>query len=120
MRKKVYISGKIGRSKEICPATLKKFSRREQILLSLGYDVFNPTRSGLGKYAENLAKACGTDFYSEILLLDLMELQKCDAIYLLPDYKDSPGALAELAFASAIGKSILEETAKGIRQWNKK
>ena len=31
----------------------------------------------------------------------------CDAIFMLSDYKDSPGARAELAFAQAIGMEVV-------------
>lgn len=114
---KIYISGKIGRSAKISAATKKKFALREQAFISMGYEVFNPTTSGLGEKAEALAAANGTDFYTEVLLLDLMELKKCDAIFMLKDYRQSHGALAELAFAIAIGKRIYGETAKGARRW---
>lgn len=108
MRKKVYISGKIG-EEVVSDATLEKFARAEKILRAMGYTVFNPTTSGLGAFAENYARANGTTFYQEILLLDLMELSKCGAIYLLPDWQDSPGARAELAFAEAIGLVVIKE-----------
>ena len=56
--------------------------------------------------AENTAKANGTTFYREILLLDIMALQQCDIICLLPDWPDSPVAKAELFFAEAIGLKV--------------
>ena len=99
---KVYISGKIG-EEVLSDATRKKFARAEDMLRLKGYDVFNPTTSGLGKLAEDLAKKNGTDFYREIMVLDLGELALCDAIYMLPDHKDSPGAAVELAYAKAVG-----------------
>lgn len=106
MRKKVYISGKIG--KEVVPneEVLQKFASAEKFLKAKGYKVFNPTTSGYGKMAENTAKANGTTFYREILLLDIMALQQCDIICLLPDWSDSPGAKAELFFAEAIGLKV--------------
>lgn len=122
---KVYISGKIGKNEKISKATLEKFAKREKILRAQGYAVFNPTTSGLGKTADAAVKKMARNginvtWYSEILLLDLTVLMGCDAIYLLPDYKDSPGALTELAYASAIGLKIYEETRKGIKVWNMK
>ena len=85
MKKKVYIAGKIG---EAYPseATLRKFEKAERLLHSKGYYIFNPTRSGLGAKAEALAKEKGTDFYREIMLLDLDVLSRCDAICMLPDW----------------------------------
>ena len=97
MSKKVYISGKIG-EEVLSEATRQKFSK--------GYKVFNPTTSGYGAIAENTAKANGTTFYREILLLDIMALQQCDIICLLPDWDESPGAKAELYFAEAIGLKV--------------
>ncbi len=106
MRKKVYIAGKIG---ENYPdeETLRKFERVELFLKSKCYDVFNPTRSGLGAKAEALAKEKGTDFYREIMLLDLDALSRCDAICMLPDWRKSPGAKVEFYFALAIDLDIM-------------
>ena len=95
---KVYISGKIG-EEVLSAATREKFAKAEAELRSWDFDVFNPTTSGLGKVAEERARQNGTDFYTEIMKLDLEELSKCDAIYLLNDWEDSPGARKELAFA---------------------
>ena len=55
MSKKVYISGKIG-EEVLSDATREKFARAEDMLRSKGYDVFNPTTSGLGKAAEKAAE----------------------------------------------------------------
>lgn len=117
---KIYISGKIGRSAKISAATKKKFAHREQYLISMGHEVFNPTTSWFGREAEARAEANGTDFYTEVLLLDMIELKKCDAIYMLRDYKESLGAMSEFAFAIATGKIIYEETAKGVKRWSRK
>lgn len=69
--KKVYIAGKIGED-ILSDTTRKKFAEAEAWLKAKGYKVFNPTQSGLGTMAENYAKACGTNFYEEILFLDIM------------------------------------------------
>ena len=102
---KVYISGKIG---EEVPSdeTRIKFVLACATLFEMEHEYFNPTCSGLGSLAEKLAKQNGTTFYEEILLLDLMELKKCDAILMLSDWKQSPGAQVEYQFAKAIGKNI--------------
>lgn len=107
MGKKVYISGKIG-EEVLSGATREKFASAERFLKKKGYKVFNPTTSGYGKIAENTAKANGTTFYREILLLDIMALQQCDIICVLPDWSESPGAQAELFFAKAIGLKVRE------------
>lgn len=111
---KVYISGKIGEV-ELSEATRQKFAKAERMLKSKGFDVFNPTTSGLGRHAESKAKIEGTTFYEEILMLDLHELKQCDAIYMLADWTKSPGANVELDFAVATGKQRFweqEEDAK--------
>ena len=95
---RVYISGKIG-EEVLSDATREKFAKAEAYLKGWDFEVFNPTTSGLGERAEELARENGTDFYTEIMKLDLAELAWCDAIYLLNDWEDSPGAKKELAFA---------------------
>ena len=105
MRKKVYISGKIG-EEVLSEATRQKFASAENFLKAKGYKVFNPTTSGLGETAAQLALLNGTNFYKEILLLDIQKLKDCDIICLLPDWDESPGAKAELYFAEAIGLKV--------------
>lgn len=102
---KIYISGKIG-EEVISEATRQKFARAELMLRQKGFEVFNPTRSGLGVQAVENAERNGTTFYKEILLLDLHQLAFCDAIYMLSDFLDSKGAKAEHAFAIAIGLQV--------------
>lgn len=106
MKKKVYISGKIGEEEVLSEETRQKFAQAEAKMRMLGYDVFNPTTSGLGEEAMRRAKANGTTFYKEILLLDLEQEKLCDAIILLPDYTQSPGARVEFDYAQAIGLEI--------------
>lgn len=112
MSKKVYIAGKIGKGAP-SEATLRKFAKAEKLLQSKGYLVFNPTRSGLGATAEVLAQEKGTDFYREIMLLDLDVLSKCDVICMLADWTDSPGATVEFYFAKALGLEII------YKKWDK-
>ncbi len=102
---KVYISGKIG-EEVLSEATRQKFAKAEAMLRAKGFDVFNPTTSGLGQHAESIAKIEGTTFYEEIMILDIIEMKKCDAIYMLADFIDSRGAKAEHALAIAFKKQI--------------
>lgn len=106
---KVYISGKIG-EEVLSEATREKFAKVEAYLREWDFDVFNPTTSGLGALAEQRAKENGTDFYTEIMELDIAELKKCDAIYMLTDWRDSKGALREYAEAQRIGIQVFYET----------
>ena len=106
---KVYISGKIG-EEILSETTRQKFAKAESYLRDWGFEVFNPTTSGLGELAERRAKEKGTDFYTEIMNLDLAELAWCDAIYMLTDWTDSPGAKREYAEASKLGLAIWYES----------
>lgn len=45
--------------------------------------------------------------YKHVLLRDLGEVSRVDAVIVLPGYDDSPGARAEVAFARAIGVEVL-------------
>lgn len=109
---KVYISGKIGEEKP-SPETLEKFKMAEIAMKAMGYEVFNPTTSGLGKKAEELAKRLSeesgrkVEWYDAILLLDLEELAKCDAICILDDWEDSDGASTEALYAYATKKHFI-------------
>lgn len=110
---RIYISGKIG-EKVISEATRRKFNIIQEALTLEGHDVFNPTDT---KWVESLKRQFPIDhasrpngdkisFYTYALLRDLMVLATCDAIYMLPDFLDSPGAKAEHAFAIASGLQV--------------
>ena len=113
---RVYISGKIG---EAVPSreTLAKFKKAEDQLRGSGFEVFNPTTSGLGQHAESLAQKNGSTFWEEIVLLDLEELKRCDAIYMLEDFHSSDGALSEYWYAQGAGKSTLFECYGHAEEW---
>ena len=102
---KFYISGKIGEEVP-SPETLAKFKAAEDMLKGKGFEVFNPTTSGLGAHAELRAMMNDTTFYEEILLLDLHALKTCDAIYMLKDWEKSNGANLELDYVRCIKKNI--------------
>ena len=115
--KRIYISGKIG-EEELSSATIQKFRDAESALL-LRFDVFNPCderwqRTLRREYEhDSLVQspwltAKFPDFYSYALLRDMMVISTLDAICLLPDWRQSKGARAELAFAQATGKKIYE------------
>jgi hypothetical protein len=123
---RVYISGKIG-EEVISDATRQKFARAEEMLKAKGYEVFNPTceewqvhlkkrydvdRQTYQPYTDGTLP----DFYGYCLLRDLMALSIKDAIYMLPDWKKSPGATTEYWYAVAAGRSIYFENEKDARE----
>lgn len=89
---KVYISGKItGLDRQVA---VGNFARAEKILKSKGYEVVNPTR------------LCTADMdWDEAMKICIAELKKCDAIYMLPDWRESKGAIIEVQEA-AINKIL--------------
>ena len=110
---KIYISGKIGEM-VISDKTREKFEKAEKRLKAEGHEVINPACHDFQVMVTTWVDAIvdsgfDQDYYAETLLQDLDWLKKCDAIYLLSDYQDSPGALVELAFARAIGIDIIYE-----------
>jgi nucleoside 2-deoxyribosyltransferase len=108
----VYISGKIG-EKVVSEATRQKFMRAERMLRAKGHEVHNPaSRSWQYWIEENWRVACKTaaphmDKYTYALMKDIQKISKCDAVYMLEDFKESPGAMAEYHFALATGKRLL-------------
>lgn len=97
---KVYLSGKITGD----PNYKAKFSSMTDELLSYGYTVFNPAVLPDGFE------------YEDYMTLDLQILSKCDAIFLLRDWKNSPGANREYEEASKLGLMILTEEDLKIRR----
>ena len=113
MAKKIYISGKMG-EKTLSKATKEKFAQAEERMKNDGWSVFNPAgadfQEALNEHLaylrsrRNLRNEAG-----EVLVWDMGAIARCDAIYMLKDWRDSPGATAEYYFAKAIGIKILYE-----------
>ena len=96
---KVYIAGKItGEPEEACR---DKFLAAERRLRLNGYQPVNPFRYGQER---------GTDetTWNEYMKLCIPKLLECDAILLLPDWKDSEGAKFEKLIADKLNIKILE------------
>lgn len=114
MEKWMYISGKIGET-QISEATREKFNRAEQEVIKNGYIPFNPTNKErvdfLTEYYDFIKDGTDNiiDFYTFVLREDIKHLAKCEAIYMLRDWQDSPGAKAEHAFAVACGMEVFYE-----------
>lgn len=93
-RKRIYISGKISGTSKMeyhC-----KFMNAQHGLSAEGYTVINPIY---------------LDFYDleyeKYMTIDFILLETCDAIYMLRDWKDSPGAKREKAYAEWLGLEVI-------------
>ena len=97
---KVYLSGKITGDSNY----RQKFSTMTEELLSYGYVVFNPAVLPDGFEC------------SDYMALDLLILSRCDAIFLLRDWKKSSGARLEYEEAKRLGLQVLTEDDLKIRR----
>ena len=97
---KVYLSGKITGDVDY----RKKFEAVQNELRVYGYVVFNPAVLPDGFE------------YEDYMSLDLLILSRCDAIYLLRDWKNSQGAKREVEEAKRLGLKILDEDDIKIRR----
>ena len=87
----VYLAGRITGD----PAYRAKFSDAEMVLRELGHTVLNPAVLPDGLE------------YAAYMAIDEQLLRAADAVCLLPDWKQSPGARQERALARRLGKQIL-------------
>ena len=97
---KIYLSGKITGDANY----RQKFGSMEKELHSYGYVVFNPAILPDGFE------------YEDYMDLDLLILSRCDAIFLMRDWKNSPGANREYEEAKRLGLRILTEEDFRIRR----
>ena len=96
--KKIYISGQI--SGQPWEETVAKFQVVEDRLKGQGHEVVNPLKNGLSVTAT----------WEEHLALDIVHLLKCDAIYMLANWRFSRGATLEKNIAEMTGKEVIYET----------
>lgn len=97
---RVYISGPITNN----PDYVKQFEEAENKIKSMGYNACNPVR-----YANSLREKYGREpTWDEYLKFDLELLADCDAITMLPGWKDSKGAKLENEYALTHNKSVIE------------
>lgn len=97
---KIYLSGKITGDSNY----RQKFNAMAEELLSYGYVVFNPAILPDGFE------------YEDYMDLDLLILSRCDAVFLLRDWKNSPGAKREVEEVKRLGLQILTEDDLKIRR----
>lgn len=116
---RVYISGKIG-EEVISEATRQKFARAAEMLRTYGGEkntVIDPASEYIQMCIEMHYSMKGQKpWYDETLLYMLHWLQSCTAVYMLADWKDSPGATAEYWYAVAAGRDIYFESEKDARR----
>lgn len=98
----VYISGPM---KGMPDANRAAFRDMELMLADRGYEPVNP---------HNLSPARGEDetdaaYYERCMEIDLAALERCDAIFLLPAWQASSGALREFKRARELGLEVLHE-----------
>jgi len=116
---KIYISGKMG-EKSLSEATRDKFAQAEERLKAEGWDPINPATDEYQDFMHGVLAEAFEDWedsdiegewneYAEMLMHDLRIITLCDALYMLADWKQSPGATAEHAYAKALGKEIRYE-----------
>lgn len=118
-KKVIYISGKMG-EKVLSEKTIAKFNAAQARLENKGWEVVNPASAEFQREAERVVTMEEVrwrnenidgdfDWYSYTLLFDLHIVAPCDAIYMLSDWRDSPGATSEHAYAKACQKEIIYE-----------
>lgn len=118
MAKLIYISGKMG-EKVLSMDTVKKFKKAQDRLAKEGWAIINPASRKFQRDAQKHVEVEGKkwvdmefgyfDWYAWLLLWDMHSLALCDAIYMLKDWKQSPGAMTEHAYAKACKKKIIYE-----------
>lgn len=88
-----YISGKITGFQRT--EYMTRFARAEEMLTQLGYEVVNPTKALPCRWPL-VYRLLG---YRLTLCWDLALLSKCEWIYKIPGWKESPGANIEGSYA---------------------
>jgi len=83
---KIYISGKMTGATDL---NRPKFESAEALIRAHGHEPVNPH-----KLVHDHDQS-----YEEFMRVDIEALKKCDAIFLLDDWKESPGALREVTEA---------------------
>lgn len=87
----VYIAGKISGD----PEYRRKFAKWEKTLTERGQTVLNPAV---------LPDGLGPDGYMRVCFA---MIDTADAVFMLPDFRDSVGAMLERDYATYCGKEIL-------------
>ncbi len=101
-KQKIYIAGKIGDlpRKEV----EKKFNDAKISLLQTGFQVVSPLENGLPRESA----------WEQHMRRDIALLCDCDAIFLLSDWIDSPGARFEVSLFISLGHTCLRHWKHGL------
>ena len=89
---KIYIAGKITGDKHY----KRKFRRAERILKRKGHSVMSPA----------VLPKCKEFSWRDYMQVSHAMQSVCNAMVLLPDYKQSKGAMKEYEFAKKMGQAI--------------
>ena len=90
---KVYIAGAISNN----PNYKEQFEEAEEFLKKIGHTPLNPVKN------------LGFD-YKDYIDMGLCELMNCEAIFLLPNYQESQGAMLEYQYAITVGLKLIERS----------
>ncbi len=90
---RIYIAGKVTGDENY----REKFKKTEAALASIGHEPINPT-------CLRLPRSCR---WKDYMALTLNMLDLADAVCLLPDWGESPGAYIEIGYAAAKGIGII-------------
>lgn len=96
-KKRLYLAGKISGLPEADVRT--KFARAEDIYSELGFEVINPFQ----KVKEEGFDTCP---WNKIMRVCLTHLLACDAVVMLHDWQESPGAMLEYDMARKVNMPI--------------
>lgn len=97
---RIYISGAITDVKNY----EENFKKAEEYWIGQGHDCFNPAALN-AVLPKNMT-------YEEFMVIDLLLIDMCDAVYMLNGWEKSCGANREYSYALARDKTILKETDK--------
>lgn len=102
MTETVYLSGPITGMHD---GNREAFAAAERILQARGYATINPHDLS----PEPIPGELEADYYERCMELDLAALERADAIFLLPAWQASKGALREYRKAKELGLQVLHQ-----------
>jgi len=105
----IYIAGKIGGLKK--DVYTKNFANAEAMLKMRFPDstIINPVTHGFQLEKHKLKTEGKMPEYFEYMMMCFQWISFCEIIYMLENWKDSKGALAEHAYSQALNLEILYE-----------